>query len=113
MISGEFTSLYEEEIVDKTKNSIIEALVEFTKPFGFEGKIRAANAELGIKNLSKCVDTLVVIPNDKLREIIDKSIIYQYPINKKHRLPKRCFFHINPKQKPSQSNNNSTQLIET
>lgn len=30
LISGEFTSLYEEEIVDKTKNSIIEALVEFT-----------------------------------------------------------------------------------
>ena len=44
-----------------------------TKPFEFEGKIRAANAELGIKNLSKCVDTLVVIPNDKLLSIAPKG----------------------------------------
>ena len=44
-----------------------------TKPFEFEGKIRAANAELGIKNLSKCVDTLVVIPNDRLLSIAPKG----------------------------------------
>ena len=44
-----------------------------TKPFQFEGKTRAMNAELGIKNLSKCVDTLVVIPNDRLLSITQKG----------------------------------------
>lgn len=44
-----------------------------TKPFEFEGKTRAANAELGIKSLSKCVDTLVVIPNDRLLSIAPKG----------------------------------------
>ena len=44
-----------------------------TKPFEFEGKTRLSNAELGIKNLSKCVDTLVVIPNDRLLSIAPKG----------------------------------------
>ena len=44
-----------------------------TKPFEFEGRTRAANAELGIKNLSKCVDTLVVIPNDRLLSIAPRG----------------------------------------
>ena len=35
-----------------------------TKPFNFEGRRRMENAEAGIANLAKCVDTLVVIPND-------------------------------------------------
>ena len=44
-----------------------------TKPFEFEGRTRLSNAELGIKNLSKCVDTLVVIPNDRLLSIAPKG----------------------------------------
>ena len=44
-----------------------------TKPFRFEGKRRMEQAILGIDELKKHVDTLIVIPNDKLREIIDKS----------------------------------------
>ena len=44
-----------------------------TKPFSFEGKKRMDQALLGIEELKKSVDTLIVIPNDKLREIIDKS----------------------------------------
>ncbi len=44
-----------------------------TRPFEFEGRIRSANAALGIKNLSKCVDTLVVIPNDRLLSIAPKG----------------------------------------
>lgn len=44
-----------------------------TKPFEFEGRTRSSNAELGIKNLSKCVDTLVVIPNDRLLSIAPKG----------------------------------------
>lgn len=44
-----------------------------TKPFSFEGKRRMEQALSGISELKKNVDTLIVIPNDKLREIIDKS----------------------------------------
>ena len=44
-----------------------------TKPFSFEGKRRMENALQGIEDLRKHVDTLIVIPNDRLREIIDKS----------------------------------------
>ena len=44
-----------------------------TKPFSFEGKRRMENALNGIEELKKHVDTLIVIPNDRLREIIDKT----------------------------------------
>jgi cell division protein FtsZ len=44
-----------------------------TKPFIFEGKPRMRNAVTGINELKKNVDTLVVIPNQKLLDIIDKS----------------------------------------
>ena len=44
-----------------------------TKPFSFEGKKRMDQALAGLDELKKHVDTLIVIPNDKLREIIDKS----------------------------------------
>lgn len=44
-----------------------------TKPFTFEGKKRMTNALVGIEELRKHVDTLIVIPNDRLRQIIDKS----------------------------------------
>ncbi|NLJ88324.1 MAG: cell division protein FtsZ [Epulopiscium sp.] len=43
-----------------------------TKPFSFEGKKRMMNAEKGINELKQNVDTLVIIPNDKLLQIIDK-----------------------------------------
>ena len=44
-----------------------------TKPFTFEGKKRLNQAERGIENLKDKVDTLVVIPNDKLLQIIDRK----------------------------------------
>ena len=44
-----------------------------TKPFSFEGKQRMNQAHDGLKELKEHVDTLIVIPNDRLREIIDKS----------------------------------------
>ncbi len=44
-----------------------------TKPFSFEGKRRMENALAGLEDLKKHVDTLIVIPNDRLREIIDKT----------------------------------------
>lgn len=44
-----------------------------TKPFRFEGKKRTEQALVGIEELRKNVDTLIVIPNDRLRDIIDKT----------------------------------------
>ena len=45
-----------------------------TRPFSFEGKRRASQAEQGIANLREEVDTLIVIPNDKLLQMIDHQI---------------------------------------
>ena len=45
-----------------------------TRPFAFEGPQRANKAELGIENLRKEVDALIVIPNDRLLELSDRSI---------------------------------------
>ncbi len=44
-----------------------------TKPFTFEGRVRRNQAEQGIDLLSQKVDTLIVIPNDRLLEIVDKK----------------------------------------
>ncbi|WP_291288301.1 cell division protein FtsZ [Enorma sp.] len=44
-----------------------------TKPFTFEGRKRKASAEEGIKTLADCVDTMIVIPNDKLLDIAEKK----------------------------------------
>ncbi len=46
-----------------------------TKPFGFEGRLRADNAVKGIENLGNAVDTLITIPNDKLFEIAQKNTL--------------------------------------
>ncbi len=45
-----------------------------TRPFGFEGKRRAAQADLGIERLRDEVDTLIVIPNDRLLSISDRHV---------------------------------------
>ena len=44
-----------------------------TKPFTFEGKKRLSQADRGIESLKSKVDTLVIIPNDKLLQIIDRK----------------------------------------
>ncbi|NMD69418.1 cell division protein FtsZ [Bacillus sp. DNRA2] len=44
-----------------------------TRPFTFEGKKRASQAAGGIASMKEAVDTLIVIPNDRLLEIVDKS----------------------------------------
>lgn len=43
-----------------------------TKPFKFEGRARMTNALNGIENLKASVDTLIIIPNDRLLEIVDR-----------------------------------------
>jgi len=45
-----------------------------TRPFSFEAKLRAAQADVGIENLRAEVDTLIVIPNDRLLAISDRNI---------------------------------------
>ncbi|WP_328794332.1 cell division protein FtsZ, partial [Herbidospora solisilvae] len=45
-----------------------------TRPFSFEGKRRAMQAEAGIENLRAEVDTLIVIPNDRLLSISDRQV---------------------------------------
>jgi cell division protein FtsZ len=45
-----------------------------TKPFGFEGKRRSSQAEIGVASLKNEVDTLIVVPNDRLLEISDRGI---------------------------------------
>lgn len=53
-----------------------------TRPFGFEGRVRSAVAEKGISELKEQVDTLVVVPNDRLLEVADPSA----PINETFRM---------------------------
>jgi len=45
-----------------------------TRPFSFEGKVRASNADEGITELAQFVDSLIIIPNDKLKEVSDQRI---------------------------------------
>jgi cell division protein FtsZ len=44
-----------------------------TKPFGFEGRKRSQQAEMGIENLREVVDTLIVIENDRLLQVVEKK----------------------------------------
>lgn len=44
-----------------------------TKPFSFEGKRRGHQAELGLKELRSCVDTIIVIPNDRLLATVERN----------------------------------------
>ena len=60
-------------IASIAKEMGILTIAVVTKPFGFEGRHRMENAEIGIANLAKCVDTLVVIPNDKLLKVVPKG----------------------------------------
>jgi len=56
------------------KEQGILSIAVVTKPFSFEGKKRARVAELAIEQLKKEVDTLLVIPNQKLLEVTDKQV---------------------------------------
>jgi cell division protein FtsZ len=53
-----------------------------TRPFSFEGRKRAAQADSGIEALSKKVDTLIIIPNDRLLHVVEKrtSIIEAFKV---------------------------------
>ena len=53
-----------------------------TKPFKFESKMRMTNAINGIERLKENVDTLIVIPNDKLLEIVDRRTTFPEALKK-------------------------------
>ncbi|MCL4479634.1 MAG: cell division protein FtsZ [Deltaproteobacteria bacterium] len=57
--------------IAKSLGALVVAVV--TRPFSFEGKKRIAQAEKGIEELSDYVDTLIVIPNDRLFNISDNK----------------------------------------
>ncbi len=56
--------------IAKSKGILTVGVV--TKPFKFEGKVRMDNALRGLEKLKESVDTLIVIPNDKLLQIVDR-----------------------------------------
>ena len=60
-------------IANIAKSMGILTVAVVTKPFMVEGRCRMRNAEIGLKKLKDHIDTLVVIPNDKLLEITDKK----------------------------------------
>ena len=60
-------------IAQIAKEMGILTIAVVTKPFSFEGRKRLENAERGLENLKKHVDTLVVIPNDKLFQLVPKG----------------------------------------
>ena len=61
-------------IVAKVAKDMDVLVVGFaTKPFAFEGEKRRRNADVAINNLRKAVDTLIIIPNDRLLQTIDRQ----------------------------------------
>ncbi|OON93976.1 MAG: cell division protein FtsZ [Candidatus Epulonipiscioides saccharophilum] len=60
-------------IASIAKNEGILTVGVVTKPFTFEGRKRMATAERGIEELIKTVDTLVIIPNDRILDVIEKN----------------------------------------
>ena len=60
-------------IAEVAKRSGILTVGAVTKPFKYEGSVRRRNADNGIEELKKYVDTLIVVPNDKLLEISDRK----------------------------------------
>ena len=52
-----------------------------TKPFGFEGKTRTKNTDMGLEKMKAAVDTLIIIPNDKIFHIVDKKTTFKQAFN--------------------------------
>ncbi len=60
-------------VAELAKEMGIITVAIVTRPFNFEGKLRLTNAELGIKKLKEVVDTIIVIPNEKLKNICERN----------------------------------------
>jgi len=61
-------------VADIAKQSGALTISIVTRPFGFEGNHRRKTAEAGIENLQEKVDTLVIIPNDRLLQLCDQKM---------------------------------------
>lgn len=66
--------------IAKSVNALVVGIV--TKPFNVEGKHRMANADAGLEELKKHVDTLIIIPNQKLISIVDRDTPLTAAFNK-------------------------------
>lgn len=64
------------------KDMGILTIAVVTKPFPFEGNIRMKNANAGIAKIKDCVDTMIVIPNEKIYEIIDRKTTFPDALKK-------------------------------
>ena len=53
-----------------------------TKPFLFEGRKRMKQAEMGIAEMRRCVDTIIVVPNERLLAVVGKGIPFQDSLKK-------------------------------
>jgi cell division protein FtsZ len=62
-----------QKAAEESAEDLYEVLSVVTRPFTFEGAKRAQAAESGIEQLKEKVDTLIVIPNDRLLQIADKK----------------------------------------
>lgn len=60
-------------VAEVSKEMGILTVAVVTKPFPFEGKRRMLQADSGIEELKQCVDTLIVIPNEKLLQVVEKQ----------------------------------------
>lgn len=71
---GGWTGTWAAPVIAKiAKEMGILTIGVITKPFGFEGRKRSANGEEGVAKMKEAVDTLIVIPNDKIFNIIEKK----------------------------------------
>ncbi len=60
-------------VAEVSKEMGVLTVAVVTKPFPFEGKRRMLQADAGIEELKQCVDTLIVIPNEKLLQVVEKQ----------------------------------------
>ncbi|MBD3182617.1 cell division protein FtsZ [Candidatus Poribacteria bacterium] len=61
-------------IAEIGKDAGVLTVAVVTKPFDFEGRVRAAQAADGIKELKNFVDALITIPNQKLLDVVDRNV---------------------------------------
>lgn len=66
--------------IAKDMNILTVAVV--TKPFPFEGNVRMKNANMGIAKIRECVDTMIVIPNEKIYDIVDRKTTFPDALKK-------------------------------
>ena len=81
-------------IASAIKKKEILTIGVVTKPFLFEGTKRMQNAENGIKELKENVDTLIVIPNQKLIESEDKDVDSLEAFRRANKILKQCILSI-------------------